>query len=106
MTRAARAPAPGRGASLAAIAVGAATAGFGFLAATASGMATAPDRDTGFFSMAVMTAGSMLFGLGIASFFSARLRPAARAGAILLAVALLALYIVGQVLIMTGLSDG
>lgn len=95
-----------RGASVAAVAAGAIVGGFGFLAAVAQGMATAPGRWSGLFPLALMVGGGALVLLGLASLAAPRLRPAAKKGAIAAVIGLAGLYVVGQLLIMTGFYDG
>jgi hypothetical protein len=94
------------GAPIGAVAVGLLAAAFGFLAATAQGMATAPSRWAGLVPLAIMAAGSALAALGLASLPIPGLRSAAKWGAIAILIAFVGLYLLSQLLSVAGLDGG
>jgi hypothetical protein len=89
--------APAIGASIGAVAVGLLAAGFGFLAATAQGMATAPSQWAG------LVVGLALALLGLASLPMPGLRSAAKKGAIAILIAFIGLFVLSQILSVIGL---
>lgn len=105
MTGAAPGPLPSTASSWAGIAVGLSLAGFGFLAAAAEGMATAPGAMSGLVPLAIMVVGAALTAVGAASLALPRLRRASKHAAVAVLLGLLFLYVAGQILMLTGLYD-